>query len=68
LEDLVQRHLGMELRSPDAPPAGQLDLGTGGDGTATEDAGRRAVAVGLLAPVLAEALGARGLRRLYDEI
>jgi DNA polymerase-1 len=68
LEDLALRHLGLELRSPDAPPPGQLDLGGDGAAGAVDDAGRRAVAVGRLAPVLAAALESRGLRRLYDDI
>jgi len=29
LEDLAARYAGIELRSPDAPPPGQLDLGGG---------------------------------------
>ncbi|MFN2504837.1 MAG: DNA polymerase I [Acidimicrobiales bacterium] len=67
LDDLTARYLGLEVRSPDAPPPGQLDL----DGTATdgaEDAGRRAQAVGRLAGALDHALDSRGLRRLYDEV
>ena len=67
LDDLAARFLGLEVRSPDAPPPGQLDL----SGTATdpaEEAGRRAVAVGLLVPALAQSMDARGLRRLYDEV
>jgi len=67
LEHLALRYLNLELASPDAPPAGQLDL----DGSASdpaEEAARRAVAVARLAPVLAAALDNRGLRRLYDEV
>ena len=67
LDDLAARFLGLEVRSPDAPPPGQLDL----SGTAVdpaEEAGRRAVAVGLLVPALAQSLDARGLRRLYDDV
>ena len=67
LEDLAARYLGLELRSPDAPPSGQLDL-DGSTETPGEDVGRRAVAVRLLAPVLAAALDARGLRKLYDDV
>ncbi|MDP8937725.1 MAG: DNA polymerase I, partial [Actinomycetota bacterium] len=58
LEHLALRYLKLELASPDAPPAGQLDL----DGAASdpaEDAARRAVAVARLAPVLASALDGR---------
>jgi DNA polymerase-1 len=67
LEHLALRYLNLELSSPDAPPAGQLDL----DGVASdpaEEAARRAVAVARLAPVLAAALDSRGLRRLYDQV
>ena len=67
LEDLCARYAQLELRAPDAPPAGQLDL----DGSApdvADETGRRAVAVARLAPALGVALDARGLRRLYDDI
>ncbi|GAC1312027.1 MAG: DNA polymerase I [Acidimicrobiales bacterium] len=67
LEDLTIRYLNLELRSPDAPPSGQLDLG-GGVADASDDAARRAVAVARLAPALGAALDARGLRALYDGI
>ncbi|MEA2702056.1 MAG: polymerase, partial [Actinomycetota bacterium] len=67
LDDLAARFLGLEIRSPDAPPPGQLDLsGTAKD--PAEEAGRRAVAVGLVAPALEQALDQRGLRRLHDEV
>ncbi len=67
LDDLAARFLGLEIRSPDAPPPGQLDLsGTARD--PAEEAGRRAVAVGLVAPALEQALDQRGLRRLHDEV
>jgi len=67
LEQLAARYAGIELRSPDAPPAGQLDL----DGSAPEvamETSRRAAAVALLVPPLGQALEARGLRPLYDDI
>ena len=67
LDDLAARFLGLEVRSSNAPPPGQLDL----SGTAVdpaEEAGRRAVAVGLLVPALAQSLEARGLRPLYDDV
>ncbi|MBV8302723.1 MAG: DNA polymerase I [Acidimicrobiia bacterium] len=67
LEDLSLRYLGVELRSADAPPVGQLDL-DGGDDKPAEDAGRRAVAVARLAPALRNAMGARNLFALYDDI
>ena len=67
LEDLALRFLGLDIRSPDAPPPGQLDLsGTAPD--PAEEAARRAVAVARLAPVLAKALDSRGLRTLYDDV
>ena len=67
LEELCTRYARIEVRSPDAPPPGQLDL----DGTATdpaEEAGRRAAAIARLVPPLIAALEARGLRPLYDDI
>jgi len=67
LEDLASRYAGVDLRGPGAPPPGQLDL----DGTASDTAettARRAGAVARLAPALAHALDARGLRRLYDDV
>ncbi len=67
LEDLAVRFLGLDIRAPDAPPPGQLDLsGTAPD--PSEDAGRRAVAVARLAPALSKALDSRGLRPLYDDV
>ncbi len=67
LEDLVLRYLRVELRSPDAPPSGQLDLdGLGSD--PAEETARRAVAVARLAPALTQVLEARNLRALYDGI
>jgi DNA polymerase-1 len=67
LEDVALRYAGIEVRSPDAPPSGQLDL-TGGASDPAEDAARRAVAIARLAPVMAEVMEARGLTRLYDDI
>ena len=67
LEDLAVRFLGLDISSPEAPPAGQLDL----SGTAVDpadDAARRAVAVARLAPALGKAMESRGLQKLYDEI
>ena len=68
LEDLALRYAGIELRAPDAPPAGQLDLERRGRRTADEEAGRRAAAVARLVEPLGAALSARGLSPLYDEI
>ncbi len=67
LEELAVRYLGVELQSPDAVPSGQLDLDGGADKPA-EDAGRRAVAVARLAPALRDAMAARNLFALYDDI
>jgi DNA polymerase-1 len=67
LDDLCLRYAQLEVRSPDAPPPGQLDL----DGTASdpaEEAGRRAAALARLIPPLTAALDARGLRSLYDDV
>jgi len=67
LEDLAVRFLALDIRSAEAPPAGQLDLsGTAPD--PADEAARRAVAVARLAPALAKALDDRGLRPLYDDI
>ena len=67
LDDLALRYLGLEVRSPDAPPPGQLDLaGTAAD--PAEQAARHAVAVARLAPTLEAVLDSRGLRRLYDDV
>jgi len=67
LSDLTLRYLQLELSSPDAAPAGQLELG-GSAVDPSEEAARRAVAVARLAPALGDALDARGLRALYDGI
>jgi DNA polymerase-1 len=67
LEDIALKYAGVEVRSPDAAPEGQLDL-TGSGPDEAEDAARAAVAVARLAPVLAQVLDARGLTRLYEEI
>ncbi|MFP5318133.1 MAG: DNA polymerase I [Acidimicrobiia bacterium] len=67
LETVAARYLGLDLSVPDAPPAGQLDLsGTASD--PAEDTGRRAEATRRLAEALDNAMGARGLRRLYDDV
>ncbi|HUR17942.1 MAG TPA: DNA polymerase I [Acidimicrobiales bacterium] len=67
LEDLCARYAQLELRAPDAPPPGQLDLDGSAPDVAAETA-RRAAAVARLAPPLRVALDARGLRALYDDI
>jgi DNA polymerase I len=67
LEDLAERYAGVEIRAPDAPPPGQLDLtGTGDDGAVS--AARRAAAVARLVEPMSAALSARGLSNLYDEV
>lgn len=67
LDDLAVRYAGIELRAPDAPPDGQLDL-TGTALDPAREAGRRAGAVALLVGPLAAAMSSRGLSALYDEI
>jgi DNA polymerase I len=67
LEDVALRYANVEVRSPDAPPPGQLDL-SGAVTDPSEEAGRRAAAVHLLHEPLSAALEARGLSQLYDDI
>ena len=67
LEKLCLKYAGTELRSPDAPPEGQLDL-TGGASDPAEEAGRRAAAVARLVEPISAALEARGLSKLHDDI
>ncbi len=67
LEDLAPRYAGVEVRAPEGPAAGQLDLdGTAGD--VAEDTVRRAAAVARLFDPLSGALAARGLSDLYDNV
>jgi DNA polymerase-1 len=67
LEELAPRYAGIEVRSPEGPASGQLDLdGTGGD--LAETTVRRAVAVDRLVAPLSAALEARGLSNLYDNV
>jgi DNA polymerase I len=67
LEELTRQYASLDLRSPDAPPVGQLDFGTTVEPPSTA-VGRRAVAVGILIEPMLAALTARGLAKLYDEI
>ena len=67
LEDLAARYAGVELRAPDAPPPGQLDLSGAGEDRGG-DAARRAAAVARLMEPLSAALSARGMSNLYDEV
>ncbi|MBW3537332.1 MAG: DNA polymerase I [Actinobacteria bacterium] len=69
LEDLVRRHLDLELEpQTEGQAKGQLalDVDTGADQASR--AARRAEAVRLLVPPLSEAMEARGLSKLYREI
>ena len=74
LDRLAAERCGIELRPPDAPPAGQLALdapassAVGPESANTLLAGRSAVAVARLADVLVPGLEARGLRALWDDI
>jgi DNA polymerase-1 len=67
LEDLARRYAEVELRAPDAPPIGQLDL-SGSLADPGADSGRRAAAVAKVAEPLSAALSARGMSKLYDEV
>ena len=67
LEDLAVRYAGVELRAPDAPPPGQLDL-SGGGFDVRFDAAQRSAAVAMLVEPLTAALSARGMERLYEEV
>lgn len=67
LDELAARWAGLDLRPNGGPAAGQLDL----DGTATdpvETMARNAVAIGRVADALAEALEARNLTALWNDI
>jgi DNA polymerase-1 len=67
LEDLALRYAEVELRAPDAPPAGQLDL-SGTEADPGADSGRRAAAIAKVVVPLSAALSARGMSKLYDEV
>lgn len=62
LDDLATRYLGVELTSPDAADAGQLDFAGDAD---LQRAGRAALVVLRLADALTSALDARELLDLY---
>ena len=71
LERVSATYLGVGIES--APKTtGQMELDIQEDGSTSEDpalaAGRMAVVVGLLGPVLTKRLSADGLERLHDEI
>ena len=67
LEDLAERYAGLHLAAEEGPPAGQLDL-TGSASDPGSEAARRAAAVARLVQPLSEALAARGMSKLYDEV
>lgn len=67
LGDLLLRYANLELPDDSAAAEGQLDL-DGGSVAASQEAGRRALAVDRLVEPLTEALDVQGLRRLYDDI
>ena len=67
LTELLARYAGAELPGESAPEDGQLDLG-GDSVDRSLVAARRALGVACLAAPLAEAVEARGLSRLADDI
>jgi DNA polymerase-1 len=67
LEDVAARYANLDVRPADAPPPGQLDLGGGAKDPAAE-AARRAAAVAQLVTPMRDALHARGLDMLYEEV
>jgi DNA polymerase-1 len=67
LEELAARYASIDLRADDAPPDGQLDLGGTAEDPPTR-AGRRAAVVSALVGPLSDALRARTLWALYDEV
>ena len=67
LEALARRYAGVELRAPEAPPPGQLDL-SGHAPDPGDDATRRAAVIARLVEPLSAALSARGMSVLYDEV
>jgi DNA polymerase-1 len=67
LEELLDRYADARLPTDDGPAEGELDFG--GDGIDVgQQAARRALAVDRLVGPLSDALDARGLRSLNDEI
>ena len=67
LEDLAERYAGLHLSAAQGPPQGQLDL-TGAASDPGAESARRAAAVAKLVHPLSEALAARGMSKLYDEV
>jgi len=68
IEDVLDARLGLTLGSSVPVPAGQLDLASAEVGEEPTAGARGAVAVGLLARPLRQALRAAGLERLHDEV
>jgi DNA polymerase I len=68
LEELASRHAGIDLHGDDATQAGQLDLGAGAGGDPAEEAGRQAVCLVRLGPLLRQELAAHQLESLYDDV
>jgi DNA polymerase-1 len=67
LDELLERYAAAQLPDAGSVPDGQLDLG--GDGVdPAQVAARHALAVDRLAQPLVDALDARGLRRLNDDV
>jgi DNA polymerase I len=67
LEELAARYANVDLRSENAPPEGQLDFG-GTSEPAGDRASKRAVAISKLVGPIREAMDARALTQLYDQI
>jgi DNA polymerase I len=67
LEELAARYANLDLRAEDAPPEGQLDFG-GNTEPAGDRAAKRAIAVSKLVDPIREAMRARALFDLYDQI
>ncbi len=67
LDEVAARYAGLEVRSPDAPPAGELDL-LGTAQLAGEQESRDAVAVTRLIGPLRSSLAARNLTSLHDDV
>ena len=67
LEEVATKWAGVEVRSPDAAPLGELDLGANATPPG-EDEARRAAACALLVAPLTAAMEVRGLADLYRTI
>jgi DNA polymerase-1 len=67
LDEVAAKYAGLDVRSPDAPPPGELDL-LGTAQAAGEQEARDAVAVTRLVGPLRAALEARHLTSLHDDI